>query len=82
MNRLSTSGFTCERTDPNRTSDAEPPDVPSICVKIVNYGSWFVDEETRTYDNADEIAPPPGRGWLRGVRKGGSTHWYRRRSLS
>jgi hypothetical protein len=65
-----------------RDFDYEPANLKTIRIRIVDRGEWYHDEETRTYDNAGVIAPPPGRGWFRGVHRGGSTKWYRRRSLA
>jgi hypothetical protein len=51
----------------------EPDNFKTLCVKITSQTAHYVDEETRTFDNGDEPAPPPkGRGWIRAIRSNGN----------
>ena len=59
----------------------EPDGVPCLCVKVEFQTSQFVEESTRTYLNGDDVAPPPGRGWVQAGKNKEGTLWIRRRSL-
>ena len=66
--------------------DFEPSDEPTICVTAeYQTDPRWIDETTRTYFNVvndiNEPAPPPGKGWVQGLKTRTGHWWYRRRWL-
>jgi hypothetical protein len=60
---------------------AEPEGVPTLKVKVERVDARFVEESTETFFNNGEAAPPPGRGWVQGLKTKTGHRWFRRRWL-
>lgn len=60
---------------------AEPEGLPTLRVKVEQKNPRFVEESTETYFNDGEPAPPPGRGWVQGLRTKTGHRWFRRKWL-